>query len=216
LIDEVINLNDNEILIDRSFDRVLTVAFLGLIAASFYSALTKEHDLIRIEILSSIPINLLGAYSFWTRDEPRESTLLSETVIPALSFIFPSLILNNLIFFPATYSYNIGFIIAIPGIIISIISFLFLRKSFAIMPAVRGIVIAGPYRIVRHPLYLGELLYVFGMMLLAFNPFSILLMSISIILLVFRIEIEERKLLKYPDYYIYFQKVKYKMIPGLY
>ena len=39
-------------------------------------------------------------------------------------------------------------------------SFVFLGKSFAILPALRDIVVNGPYRIVRHPAYLGELLMV--------------------------------------------------------
>jgi hypothetical protein len=40
-----------------------------------------------------------------------------------------------------------------------------LGRCFGVLPDVRGLVMRGPYRVVRHPLYLGELTATFGLAL---------------------------------------------------
>jgi protein-S-isoprenylcysteine O-methyltransferase Ste14 len=205
-----------EIKIDRDIDRALSIVFLCLAGVSFYSFVVQHDPMIKIEVLSSIPLNLLAALSFWTRDIPKESASREELVIPAISFLLPFAVTNNVVFLPISYGSVYGLMICIPGIALSIYSFLRLRRSFAILPAVRGIVDTGPYRHVRHPLYLGEFIYLVGMMILAFNVFSLVLLFLSLLFLVMRMDIEERKLAKYPEYAQYMKAVKYRLIPGIY
>lgn len=205
-----------EIRTDRDIDKVLALAFACMSAYSLYCALTIQDPLLKIEVAASIPLNALPAVFFWTREPAREATRRGEVFVPALSLVMPFLAMNVPSVIPAPYSFSFGFIIAMFGAVLAIFSFIHLRRSFAIMPAVRSVVTSGPYRALRHPLYLGELLYAIGMVMLGFNVLSVVLLVLSAVVLVMRVNIEERKLLQYPEYADYARKVRYRMIPPLF
>lgn len=194
----------------------MAAAFIVLVVVSFYGAIRESGPLIRLELLASIPLNILASVSFLTREPVREGTGSKEILIPALSFALPFLVTNNVLLFPVQWSTDYGLVIAFPGILLACASLIVLRRSFSILPAVRTITSRGPYRWVRHPLYLGESVYLAGMMLLAFNALSLLLLAVSVVLMVIRIGIEERKLSSYQDYRDYMRGVRYKLIPGLF
>ena len=99
------------------------------------------------------------------------------------------------------------------GGLVAVGSFVFLGKSFAILPAIRDVVVRGPYRLVRHPAYLGELLMVLACGLakpavLNFTPFLL-----GIPLIVVRILAEESLLNSSNDYLTYKRKVRFRLIP---
>lgn len=209
-------LSEREISIDKNIDRAVALAFIVLVAVSLYSATKASDLLIRLELLSSIPLNVMAGILFLTREPAREGTVRREIIVPAISFALPFLVLNSILLFPEKYSTSLGLLVAIPGVIIAGASLLVLRNSFSILPAVRTLANTGPYRFVRHPLYLGESIYLFGMMLLAFNLLSLVLLMFTFVLLVFRIGIEERKLSSYSDYRNYMDSVRFRLIPWLY
>jgi protein-S-isoprenylcysteine O-methyltransferase Ste14 len=205
-----------EIRTDKDIDKVLALAFACLAAYSLYGALTIDGLLLRIEVAASVPLNAFPALFFWIREPSREDTRRGEIFIPAISLIIPFFALNTPSLFPAPYSISFGFYIAMAGAGLAISSFVHLQRSFAIMPAVRSVVTSGPYRVVRHPLYLGELTYTIGMVMLGFNVLSVVLIILSVVVLVMRVNIEERKLLRYPEYADYARKVRYRMVPPLF
>ncbi|MHB8572688.1 MAG: methyltransferase family protein [Candidatus Dormibacteria bacterium] len=51
------------------------------------------------------------------------------------------------------------------GIAVSVGALLWLRRNFSILPEARRLVTGGPYRLVRHPVYLGELVAAAGLLL---------------------------------------------------
>jgi protein-S-isoprenylcysteine O-methyltransferase Ste14 len=205
-----------EIKIDKSIDRALALLFLGLVSISLYSLLKADSTMLRIEVAGSIPLNLMAAISFITREPAREMTCRGEIIIPTVAMILPFLALNSPMVIEARYSTELGLVIAILGGTLSVISFLYLRRSFAIMPAVRTVISGGPYMTIRHPLYLGEFIYILGMVLLGFSLISLALIMASAIFLVYRIQIEECKLRKYPEYVSYARQVKFRLIPYVY
>ena len=205
-----------EIRTDRDIDLALACVFLVLVGLSIYNLVKAESDLLRIEVAASIPLNFLAAVSFMTREPAVEMTRRNEIAVPAISLLLPFLAMNSPIVFSAPYSLPSGLIVAILGASLGAVSFVFLRRSFAILPAVRKVVSDGPYRMVRHPLYLGEFFYTLGMVMLLFSILSLVLMLASAVFLVWRIKIEERKLIEYPDYQDYAQRVKYRLIPFVY
>lgn len=210
------SLGPQEISIDTDIDRAVAVAFIILVIVSFYGAIRASVPLVRLELLASIPLNVMASVSFLTREPVREGTRSKEIVLPAVSFALPFLVTNNIVLFPVQWSTYYGLVIAVPGILLACASLIVLRRSFSILPAVRTITVSGPYRWVRHPLYLGESVYLIGMTLLAFNALSVLLLFVSLVLLIIRIGIEERKLSSYQDYRDYLREVRFKLIPGLF
>ncbi len=99
------------------------------------------------------------------------------------------------------------------GIIFSLLS---LGKSFGVVPANRKIVCAGAYRVVRHPLYLSEMVFYAGF--LAGNPSmrnGLLVLAILVGQL-YRSLSEEHLLALDEAYRLYKMRVRYRFIPGLF
>ena len=79
----------------------------------------------------------------------------------------------------------------------------------------RGIVIRGPYRLVRHPAYAGEILLLASCCIAQVGWGSLTVFGAALISLGIRIIVEERLLGATPDYQEYRQQVRWRIIPGL-
>jgi protein-S-isoprenylcysteine O-methyltransferase Ste14 len=91
-----------------------------------------------------------------------------------------------------------------------------LGRAFSILPQARKLVTTGPYRFVRHPLYLAEQLGTIGVMLQFEQPFALLIALISIALQFPRMKYEELVLARtYTTYTAYMAKTS-RLIPGVY
>jgi len=83
---------------------------------------------------------------------------------------------------------------AVAGVSASILGVLtlsFLGRSFSVMPEARRLVTTGPYSIVRHPLYLFELLGVIGILLQVRSLPGLMLLALIVALQVARARWEE-------------------------
>lgn len=106
-------------------------------------------------------------------------------------------------------------VLFVVGTIVTVMSLISLGKCFAILPAVRSTVERGTYRLVRHPIYLGEFVLVLGCWLakptlnLAWIPIVVLLC------IVVRILAEERLLTRTEDYRQYKERVVWRLVPGV-
>jgi protein-S-isoprenylcysteine O-methyltransferase Ste14 len=170
----------------------------------------------QIEALASVPLAFMACYSFIVRSEVKVPAYSEEILVPLLSYLSPLVLLNLTMFTSARYSFPWLVLQSVAGLILALLSFWSLRRSFAVLPSVRAIVSQGPYRWVRHPLYLGEATFILGMMMLAFNLLSLLVFGIFIALMLARIRMEERKLSTQEEYRLYASSVKYRMIPYVY
>jgi len=98
---------------------------------------------------------------------------------------------------------------------LSLASLLALGRRFGVRPAWRGLATGGPYRLVRHPMYLAYLLADIGYNLEEGNTGTALLTAAGWVSLVWRIRAEERVLAADPGWSDYARSVCYRLLPGL-
>ena len=200
----------------KDIDKALALFFVFLAAFGAYTAFIRSDPISQAQALAPMPVNIAAAYAFAVRAKPSGTTYLKEAAVPFLSFLFPTLILNLGLIVPTPYGLEWTWVVAVPGIVLSVLSVWYLRKCFSVLPAFRGVVDNGPYAIVRHPLYLGETLYLAGIVLLRFSALGLVAFIAGLVLLAWRIRIEEHKLLFEPEYRTYAAKVRYRFIPYIY
>lgn len=92
------------------------------------------------------------------------------------------------------YFMNVGgLLIGLFGAAFSIWAIVHLKASFGLRTAIRQLVTTGPYSRIRHPLYFGEIIHIFGIAILAATPAALVLFVIAVALQAVRAKIEERK-----------------------
>jgi protein-S-isoprenylcysteine O-methyltransferase Ste14 len=91
-----------------------------------------------------------------------------------------------------------------------------LGRSFSVMAETRQLVTSGPYRLVRHPLYLTEEIAVIGLFIQFASVWTILLLTLQIGFQLRRMQNEEAVLMAgFPEYGVYRQTTA-RLIPGIY
>jgi protein-S-isoprenylcysteine O-methyltransferase Ste14 len=102
------------------------------------------------------------------------------------------------------------------GLLVVLAGKMSLGRSFGLIPANRGIVSSGLYRIVRHPIYLGYLIT--HVAFLISNPlaWNISLLVTTDIALLLRAVCEEKTLALDAEYRAYQSRVRWRVLPGLF
>ena len=98
---------------------------------------------------------------------------------------------------------------------LSLVSLLTIRRLFGVRPALRGLVTNGPYRFIRHPMYLSYVLADIGYNLQEWNFVTLLLVLVGWMSLVYRIHAEERVLSQHTEWPSYVILVRYRLFPGI-
>jgi protein-S-isoprenylcysteine O-methyltransferase Ste14 len=104
----------------------------------------------------------------------------------------------------------------ISGIVIQICSKLTLRRSFGLLPANRGVVVSGPYRVLRHPIYFGYMIRDIGFLLPNFGIQNVCVLAVHFGVQISRIVREERVLSNDRGYREYMSRVRYRLIVGVF
>ena len=110
---------------------------------------------------------------------------------------------------------GVGVVVQITGVVMVAAGLLSLRRSFAVVPGNRGIRDGGLYRVVRHPIYISELIALLGAVLVSptLTNWSIWLCECG--LQFARARAEEDFLAADPVYRAYRERVPYRLLPGL-
>lgn len=103
----------------------------------------------------------------------------------------------------------------VAGSLLAIWAFFSLGRSFAILPAVRAIETRGAYRWLRHPAYAGELLMLLACCLSRPGALTLSVALAALPLVALRIGAEEALLGRSEEYRAYVQRVRYRLVPGL-
>jgi protein-S-isoprenylcysteine O-methyltransferase Ste14 len=102
------------------------------------------------------------------------------------------------------------------GLIVVVVGKMTLGRSFGLVPANRGVVVAGPYAFVRHPIYSGYLVTHIAFILAHPHFWNIVLVVICDAALIVRALAEERVLDHDARYKEYCQRVGWHFVPGLF
>ena len=100
------------------------------------------------------------------------------------------------------------------GLMVVIAGKVALGRSFGLIPANRGVVCSGPYRLVRHPIYLGYLIT--HVAFVAANPtmWNMVVFTIADVALLARAVCEEETLTRDEAYKAYTTRVRWRVVPG--
>lgn len=104
----------------------------------------------------------------------------------------------------------------IAGLALQVSAKLFLNRSFGLVAANRGVMIAGPYRLIRHPMYAGYLLTFVGFWLANPSLWNVAIYAIAVSALLYRVQAEEQILGQDPAYRTFAAAVPYRLVPGVY
>lgn len=127
-------------------------------------------------------------------------------IIPTMAVLVP----------PSTgLTHTIGLIVEFVGVTFTQIARIYLGRSFGLLPANRGIVSGGPFRLMRHPVYAGWLLLTIGYAICYPSAFNTLINIAVLPFMMWRIEQEEEVLMADSDYRVYCAQVTSQLIPGL-
>jgi protein-S-isoprenylcysteine O-methyltransferase Ste14 len=97
---------------------------------------------------------------------------------------------------------------------LTMVVLLHLGRCFSLVPQARRVVSGGPYRLIRHPLYVAEEISVCGVVLHFFSVWTVTLLFVHCAIQVRRMLYEESVLMRtFPDYRSYAAS-KARVIPG--
>ncbi len=91
-----------------------------------------------------------------------------------------------------------------------------LGRAFGLLPAYRRLVAQGAYAVVRHPIYLGYLICHCGFFCAHASVHNLMVYGGLHTLQLWRIRNEECYLAQHADYRAYQQRIRWRLIPGLY
>lgn len=110
----------------------------------------------------------------------------------------------------------LGQVLQIGGIALQVLAMLSLNRSIGMVAANRGVKTSGLYRWVRHPLYLSYIVAFLGYVMNHPSCWNIGVYATAVGLWVLRLLAEERFLLQDPVYREYAQRVRTRLLPGVF
>lgn len=108
----------------------------------------------------------------------------------------------------------IGAALQLAGMAWQFVAKVYLGRSFGLLPAQRGLVVSGPYRVMRHPIYFGYVIGHVGFLLANFSLVNLLVLGLLYVAQVIRLLREEAVLAaRDPAYRAYQQRVRWHLVP---
>jgi protein-S-isoprenylcysteine O-methyltransferase Ste14 len=159
----------------------------------------------------------LSVVMYTVRTIPQRSALGLYPRLAAVTGTFSSL---GFLLLPARelsyWLYLISLLLLLAGIIFSIYALIFLGRSISLLPEARRLVTGGPYALVRHPLYLGEMVAIAGIALQHLSVWALVLLLLTGALQLRRMKYEEQVLFQsFPEYADYMARTV-RLVPGVY
>jgi len=174
----------------------------------------------RLTIANEIGVILFFGLQAWLFLTRRLPVAKSEGLLPGTVAILGANIAFALLLLPhvalGTVWSIVSFALTIGGTLGAVVALAWLGRAFSVLPEARNFVSGGPYRFVRHPLYLMEIVAMLGIMTGFRQPWSAMIVAATVALQLRRMGYEEDILARtYPAYDAYRRRTA-RLIPGLY
>ncbi|MCA9140208.1 MAG: isoprenylcysteine carboxylmethyltransferase family protein [Planctomycetales bacterium] len=191
--------------------RIVDVAIgLSVLGWAIAGALSNHGNRPLAVLVATTLLHVIVAILFLVRRQAVASGSLRSCLFAA-----PAVLVGGWVFYlsPSQWS-QAAQCLFIVGSGLAIVSLAILGRCFAVLPAIRGVVLRGPYALVRHPVYLGELIMVVAC-LVAAQPqwWHAAVLLVVIVAFVIRIAIEERLLMNESTYRSYCDDVRWRLVP---
>jgi protein-S-isoprenylcysteine O-methyltransferase Ste14 len=102
------------------------------------------------------------------------------------------------------------------GLVLVVLGKMTLGRSFGVAPANRGVVVGGPYNLVRHPIYTGYLITHASFLIAHPAPWNLAILLVADTALIVRALMEEKVLSSDASYRQYCQRVGWHLVPGVF
>ena len=151
----------------------------------------------------------------------RSESLMTDYSVPStiavgVAYVCPYAQVICLYWWPGKVAWPEGGLVLVTlAALFSVVCLLTLGTRFGVRPALRGLVTRGPYRVVRHPLYLSYVIAHIGFSLQVWNVPTLILAFLGWAAMVCRIRAEERVLSRDPGWPSYVGLIRYRLIPGV-
>ena len=193
--------------------RGLTMALLGLFVALSVHQFMRDTSRITLLVFAFAEVLTVGLAMFSRVPRERDWKPLSLVVTICATFYFLAFSIEpGVRLVPEALAAGIQ----VAGVLLQIYAKWSLRRSFGLLPANRGVVVVGPYRVIRHPMYLGYLVTDIGFLAANFGVRNLAIVVAQWALQAVRIVKEERLLSKDATYRDYMSRVRYRLIRGLF
>jgi protein-S-isoprenylcysteine O-methyltransferase Ste14 len=152
-----------------------------------------------------------------TRGAPKlqdRSLRTSAAVLVSYTYTYAQVIYLNWVPGNSAWPYG-GLVTVTLATCLSFASLLTLGRYFGVRPALRSLVTTGPYRVVRHPMYLSYVISDIGYNLQEWNFGTVTLVMIGWVSLIYRIQAEEQLLGTDAGWHNYTARVRYRLLPGI-
>ncbi len=195
----------------RRLDRIEQVTIVALWSLLVWRVLQSPNHMAPLVLIAETSVAL---FVLFRRPTERISMRLGDWLLAATATYAPLLIVPSAELWPVLEVPAVALILF--GNVVQISGKLFLRRSFGIAPANRGIKRDGLYRFVRHPIYVGYLFTHIGILLIMPSLVNLVIYAIGWWAQILRIQAEEALLTQDPDYRDYQAQTRWRLIPGLY
>jgi protein-S-isoprenylcysteine O-methyltransferase Ste14 len=101
------------------------------------------------------------------------------------------------------------------GVILGALGFMALGRSLGLVPAHRGLVTSGAYRVVRHPLYASYFVAELGYLIQSPRLWNLAVLMLVWACQVLRIVSEERLLSTDGEYRLYMKRTRWRVVPNV-
>jgi protein-S-isoprenylcysteine O-methyltransferase Ste14 len=192
--------------------RALVVVLFSMMAIRFGADFLSTGRLTGLLLLVSE--TLVVVLTVMRRSSAVVDRSLRARLLTALSMLGPPLLQPTIV--APLLPQAITVAASVVGLAIVIAGKLTLGRSFGLMPANRGIVSSGVYRIVRHPIYLGYLLTHVAFLIATPSAWNIAALFAADAALLARAICEEKTLSRDERYRAYQQTVRWRVCPGVF